>query len=105
MSFGRMFSRVRAVGAGVLVATALAMVPAVAQTSEPAAPPRAEGPYPGSPASFADLSEKLLDSVVNISTSQNVARSESIPMPDLPPDSQFEEFFEEFFNRRGDDDG
>ncbi len=44
--------------------------------------------------------------MVNISTSQTVAPSRSVPTPQLPPGSPFEEFFEEFFKRRqqqGDD--
>ena len=52
------------------------------------------------PDNIADVAEKVIDAVVNISTSQKVeARGSS---PQLPPGSPFEEFFEEFFrNRRG----
>ena len=57
------------------------------------------------PEAVADVAEKVIDAVVNISTSQKV---EGRPgpgaqqMPNLPPGSPFEEFFEEFFkNRRG----
>jgi serine protease Do len=52
------------------------------------------------PDNIADVAEKVIDAVVNISTSQKVeARGAS---PQLPPGSPFEEFFEEFFkNRRG----
>ncbi len=56
----------------------------------------------GAPDSFADLAEKLLPSVVNISTSQTVKRrSNPSPQerPQLPPGSPFEEFFKEFFDR------
>jgi len=53
----------------------------------------------GAPDSFADLSEALIDSVVNISTSQRVTSSRGIPMPQVPEGSPFEEFFEEFFDR------
>jgi serine protease Do len=57
------------------------------------------------PDGIADVAEKVIDAVVNISTSQKVeARGGSGPqaMPQLPPGSPFEEFFEEFFkNRRG----
>jgi serine protease Do len=50
---------------------------------------------------IADVSEKVIDAVVNISTSQTVeARGGGTPQ--LPPGSPFEEFFDEFFkNRRG----
>ena len=54
------------------------------------------------PRSLADLAEGLLDSVVNISTSQNVGGGErSVPRPRLPEGSPFEEFFDEFFNDNG----
>lgn len=57
------------------------------------------------PESIADTAEKVIDAVVNISTSQSAdARggAQSSPAPQLPPGSPFEEFFEEFFkNRRG----
>lgn len=45
------------------------------------------------PDSFADLAEQLLPTVVNISTSQTVERR--------PGAEEFEEFFKEFFERRG----
>ncbi len=56
----------------------------------------------GAPDSFADLAEKLLPSVVNISTSQTVKRrgNTSQERPQLPPGSPFEEFFKEFFDRQ-----
>src|SRR3954468_22900925 len=61
------------------------------------------------PENIADVAEKVIDAVVNISTSQKVeARAGSgsgggqQAVPQLPPGSPFEEFFEEFFkNRRG----
>src|SRR5476651_1512471 len=60
------------------------------------------------PENIADVAEKVIDAVVNISTSQKVeARgggggSGPQAVPQLPPGSPFEEFFEEFFkNRRG----
>src|SRR5690554_6000956 len=71
--------------------------------SAPTAPEpmlREEGPFPGSPASFADLSEGLIDSVVNISTSQTMQQQDGVPMPDLPPGSPFEDFFQEFFDQQ-----
>ena len=70
------------------------------------------------PDRIADVSEAVIDAVVNISTSQTVAAGgsssrreqgpgsgpgpEARPGPGVPPGSPFEEFFEEFFkNRRG----
>jgi serine protease Do len=53
------------------------------------------------PDGIADTAEMVIDAVVNISTKQTVDIS-SGAMPNLPPGSPFEEFFEEFFkNRRG----
>jgi serine protease Do len=53
------------------------------------------------PEAIADVAEQVIDSVVNISTKQTVDLS-SREMPQLPPGSPFEEFFEEFFkNRQG----
>jgi serine protease Do len=57
------------------------------------------------PEAVADVAEKVIDAVVNISTSQKVEGRPGAgaqQMPNLPPGSPFEEFFEEFFkNRRG----
>jgi len=54
------------------------------------------------PSSFAGLAEKLLPSVVNISSTQKMEEPEDFPdMPQFPPGSPFEDFFEEFMDRRG----
>src|SRR5260370_33599503 len=55
---------------------------------------------------FADLAEKLLPSVVNISTTQTVKqdqkREHSAPgRPQFPPGSPFEEFFKDFCDHNG----
>ena len=48
------------------------------------------------PESFADLAEKLMPSVVNISTSKTVVTN-SNPLPfNFPPGSPFEDMFKEF---------
>ena len=71
-----------------------------------AAPAEARGPE-----KISDVAEQVIDAVVNISTTQTAAAS--VPgapgapgaRPNIPPGSQFEEFFEEFFkNRRGQGD-
>jgi serine protease Do len=70
------------------------------------------------PESFADLAERLLPAVVNISTTQTVQRQErrgggdgqqregqregqrrGPDIPQFPPGSPFEEFFKDFFDR------
>ncbi|MBL8702312.1 MAG: DegQ family serine endoprotease [Alphaproteobacteria bacterium] len=71
-------------------------------------------PAPGAPAAgFADLAERLLPAVVNISTTQVVRPQGGAPgqpgqpnqrrpeTPQFPPGSPFEEFFKEFFDRQG----
>ena len=53
------------------------------------------------PDNISDVAEAVIDAVVNISTKQTLDMSNNA-MPQLPPGSPFEEFFEEFFkNRRG----
>ena len=47
------------------------------------------------PENIADVAEQVIDAVVNISTSQKVDARVS-GMPDLPPGSPMEEFFDEF---------
>jgi serine protease Do len=55
----------------------------------------------GSITSFADLSARLLPSVVNIASTQKAETLENMPqMPDFPPGSPFEDFFEEFMDRQ-----
>ncbi|MEM7679914.1 MAG: DegQ family serine endoprotease [Pseudomonadota bacterium] len=52
------------------------------------------------PGSFADLAERLLPAVVNISSTQKFDENADGPMqemPQFPPGSPFEDFFEDFF--------
>jgi len=77
-----------AVVAAVLVAC-LALMPIAASQARSA------------PDSFADLAEKLLPSVVNVSTTQ-VIRGQGQPgveIPQLPPGSPFEDLFRDFLER------
>ena len=53
------------------------------------------------PDSFADLAERLLPSVVNISTTQTIKNPQGgLEMPQFPPGSPLEEFFKEFLERQ-----
>src|SRR5947209_3685964 len=53
------------------------------------------------PENIADVAEKVIDAVVNISTSQTVTSlGDGSAIPNLPPGSPFEEFFEDFFKNR-----
>lgn len=79
-----------------LVAATPAIPPAFAQAGQSA------GRAPGhAPESFADLVDDLLPSVVNISSTQRITEPEDYPeLPQFPPGSPFEDFFEEFMDRR-----
>ena len=91
--FSRMTTHVGRPAAAILLISAIAwpLVPA---------PAAARGPE-----GISDVAEQVIDAVVNISTKQTVDMSSSA-MPQLPPGSPFEEFFEEFFkNRRGGKNG
>lgn len=52
------------------------------------------------PVSVADLAEKLQPAVVNISTKQKLKQERSVPIPNLPEDSPFRDFFEDFFDKQ-----
>jgi serine protease Do len=86
--------RLRPLLAAICLGTASAMI---------SAPAMARGPD-----GIADVAEKVIDAVVNISTTQTIEAKggggggERGQMPQLPPGSPFEEFFDDFFkNRRG----
>jgi serine protease Do len=80
-----------------LVTLTLAAILAVPALTAPAV---ARGPD-----GIADVAERVIDAVVNISTSQSVEKKPEAS-PQLPPGSPFEEFFDEFFkNRREGDRG
>ena len=53
------------------------------------------------PTSVAPLAKRLSDAVVNIATSQTVKGPQGVPLPKVPKGSPFEDFFEDFFNKRG----
>ena len=67
--------------AGVWLARIAAVVVVSVSVLTAAQETRAQGPQ-----SVADIAAKLTDSVVNISTAQNVAAKKSVPLPSLPPD-------------------
>ena len=53
----------------------------------------------GTPESFADLAEKLIPSVVTISSTQAMPDRQGPEGFNVPPGSPFEEFFKDFFER------
>ncbi|HWE18102.1 MAG TPA: trypsin-like peptidase domain-containing protein [Hyphomicrobiaceae bacterium] len=52
------------------------------------------------PPSVAPVAERLIDAVVNISTKQTLKGSEGAPLPKVPKGAPFEEFFDDFFDRK-----
>ena len=74
----------------------------------PLAPPAFAQPavVRDAPQSFADMVDRLMPTVVNITTTQTVAQQgpRLRDMPQLPPGSPFEELFKEFFDKRGGDE-
>jgi len=81
--------------AAALIAVSITLLPPAAM------PARAQGP-----ASVADLAEKLLGTVVNISTTQKVTDDRSRSQgPRAPEGSPFQEFFDELFPERRDEGG
>jgi serine protease Do len=52
------------------------------------------------PRTVAPVAAKLLDTVVNISTSQTVKGTSGAPLPRVPKGSPFEEFFDDFFSSK-----
>jgi serine protease Do len=53
------------------------------------------------PASVAPLAKRLSDAVVNIATSQTIRGPQGVPLPKVPKGAPFEDFFDDFFNKRG----
>jgi serine protease Do len=77
----------------------LALIGALSLTGRPLLAQDTGGSING-PRSVAPVAEKLLDAVVNISTTQTVKGPQGIPLPEVPEGSPFEEFFKEFFDDR-----
>jgi serine protease Do len=55
---------------------------------------------PGPP-SVAPVADKLIDAVVNITTKQTLKGMEGERLPKVPKNAPFEEFFDDFFDRKG----
>nr|WP_209949452.1 Do family serine endopeptidase [Rhizobium halophytocola] len=85
-----------------ITAVSIALAPIGSTAAHAQAP--VVSPQPGhaatGPAPVADLAEKLLDAVVNISTSQNVKSGNDEgpgPLPQIEEGSPFQDLFEDFF--------
>ncbi len=79
---------------------ALAAVIATGLSFQSPAPAFARGPE-----SVADTAAAVIDAVVNISASTTVDDQRGVQMPQLPPGSPFQDFFDEFFGQRGPNGG
>jgi len=92
--------------AATAAAAPAAAAPAAAVPAAAAPAPLPAGVVRG-PANIADVAEQVIDAVVNVSTSQKVDPHVT-ELPDLPPGSPMEKFFEDFFKHHrgqgGDDD-
>ncbi|HEY8129460.1 MAG TPA: Do family serine endopeptidase [Hyphomicrobium sp.] len=62
---------------------------------------QADVAWQNGPASVAPLAKRLSDAVVNIATSQTVKGPAGVPLPKVPKGAPFEDFFDDFFNKRG----
>ena len=83
-------------GRNPIIRSLLAAAFAMALAFTAAQPAAARGPE-----NIADVAEQVIDAVVNISTSQKIDPRVT-ELPDVPPGSPMEEFFDQFFkNRRG----
>ncbi len=84
------------------LALTILCLPAANSLASPQPVQKQAVPQNHAPESFADLIEELLPSVVNISSTQKYEESQDYPeLPQFPPGSPFEDFFEEFMDRRG----
>lgn len=92
--------RTTIIGAARGAARALALAGGLIALAVPLVPMPTAAQFKNGPTSIAPLAEKLIDAVVNISTTQTVKGAEGVPLPRVPKGSPFEEFFEDFFNKR-----
>jgi serine protease Do len=53
------------------------------------------------PQSVAPLAEQLIEAVVNVSTSQSIRGPQGLPLPSVPKNSPYDEYFGDFFENRG----
>jgi serine protease Do len=89
--------RSMALAGGLFLSFAVALGPALAQ-SQPRTPPTPRGPD-----GIADVIDQVIDSVVLISTAQNVDAGpddQKAPTPELSPDAPLDQFFDDFFQRQ-----
>ena len=74
-----------------------ALLAATAVLALTGAPQAVLAQSPRGPDIIADVAAQVIDSVVNISATTTATEQRAVPMPQLPPGSPFQDFFEEFF--------
>jgi len=79
----------------IAVGMLLAALAAVVMAAAPAAAQR------NGPQTVAPLAEQLIEAVVNVSTSQSVRGPQGLPLPSVPKNSPYDEYFGDFFQNRG----
>src|SRR5262245_54030377 len=85
--------------AGAAPAAPAATAPKVAQSPQPQAPVTVPANVLAGSQGFADLAERLLPTVVNISTSQTLKRRPDQQAPQPPQGTPFDDFFKNFTDR------
>jgi serine protease Do len=88
-----------AFAAAIIILPAPPAATAATATASPASTLVARGPE-----NISDVAEQVIDAVVNVSTSQNVD-SRIGDVPDLPPGSPMEKFFQDFFKHHRGESG
>ena len=81
-------------------AAAAALIAALVSLAPFALPVPSAAQVRSGPTSVAPLAERLIDAVVNISTSQTVKGPGGSVLPNVPKGSPFEEHFDDFFTKR-----
>src|SRR5262245_954911 len=93
----RFRDRFLALAGGLVLSLSVALSPAPAQS------PLTSPPAPRGPDGIADVIDQVIDSVVLISTAQNVdagTNDDKAPAPELSPDAPLDQFFDDFFERQ-----
>ena len=93
------------IGFAALLTFASVLQPKQVPAQSAAAPVAVPPPVASTPTArpgFEDLAERLLPTVVNVSTTAKATspvKGELPPMPELPPGSPFEQFFKDFYDQ------
>lgn len=96
------FKKITLTVSSIAIGAALIAVPVMTAHSQ-TAPSATPFLTMAAPTTFETLAEKLLPTVVNVSTTTKIGQknpqAELPPMPQLPPGSPFEDFFKDFYDQ------